>query len=328
MTSAIAQSHPNIAFIKYWGSLDQQLNIPANSSLSMNLDGLHTRTRVVFDPDLRADTLSINDRDEHGPALARASRFLDRVRMLAEINHKARVISENNFPAGAGIASSASAFAALALASSHAAGLDLSEMDLSRLARAGSGSASRSIPGGFVEWQAGREDQDSYAFSIAPPEHWDLVDCITLVSEAHKPVGSVEGHLLAATSPLQTARLEGAAARLEDCRRAIMQRDFNALARVTELDSNLMHAVMITSQPALLYWQPATLEVMKAVIVMRSRGLPAFYTIDAGPNVHVITTSEYAAQVTAWLEDISGIRQIYTASPGGPACLVEDRLDL
>ncbi len=153
---------------------------------------------------------------------------------------------------GAGIASSASAFAALALAASAAAGLKLSEKDLSRLARRGSGSACRSIPGGFVEWQAGQDDDTSYAVSIAPPEHWALVDCIAIVSQEHKPTGSAEGQALAHTSLLQAARLADAPRRLEICRRAILDRDFAAFAEVVELDSNLMHAVMMTSSSPLV----------------------------------------------------------------------------
>ena len=225
-------------------------------------------------------------------ALQRVSQFLDHVRKLSGMQWFAQVESENNFPTGAGIASSASAFAALSLAASRAAGLELSETELSRLARRGSGSACRSVPGGFVEWQAGNSDQDSYAYSLAPPDHWNLADCVAIVSQQHKETGSFQGHALAHTSPLHTARLSGVEQRLAQCRQAILQRDFDALAQVMELDSNLMHAVMITQSPPLLYWQPATLAVMHAVQEWRGQGLAACYTIDAGPNVHVICPEE------------------------------------
>ena len=125
---------------------------------------------------------------------------------MAGIQERAEIVSENNFPSGAGIASSASAFAVLALASSKAAGLDLSERELSRLAWRGSGSAARSIPNGFVEWQMGTGDEDLFAFSIASREHWALTDCIAIISATHKKTGSTEGHALAGTSPLQSAR--------------------------------------------------------------------------------------------------------------------------
>mgnify|MGYP002386206966 FL=1 len=324
MPTATALAHPNIAFIKYWGDQDPCLRIPANGSLSMNLAGLYTRTRVTFDTDLPGDRLTINDQTINGAGLERVSDLLNCVRELSGLHFFAAVESSSNFPIGAGIASSASAFAALSLAASTAAGLELSKRELSRLARSGSGSACRSIPGGFVEWQAGSTDEDSYAFTIAPPEHWELVDCIVIVSQAHKAVGSTAGHALALTSPLQTARVADAPRRLDLCRRAILQRDFQAFAEIVELDSNLMHSIMITSTPPLLYWQPATLAVMRTVQELRRSGIPAAYTIDAGPNVHVLTLSSAASQVIANLAQLESVQQVLTAVPGGPAILIED----
>ena len=140
-STATAASHPNIAFIKYWGNYDRELRIPANGSISMNLAPLETRTTVSFDSNLGADNLLLNNKPGNEGALIRVSALLDRVRDLANINTKARVVSENNFPTGAGIASSASAFSALALAASGSLGLELSEKELSQLARTGSGSS-------------------------------------------------------------------------------------------------------------------------------------------------------------------------------------------
>lgn len=320
--SAKATAHPNIAFIKYWGNRDPHLRLPSNGSISMNLGGLYARTQVTFDPSLCCDdVLRINGQVESEAALRRVSRFLDVVREMAGVKRFARVVSENNFPMGAGIASSAAAFAALALAATRAIGLELSEVELSRLARLGSGSACRSIPGGFVEWQVGDGDADSYAFSIAPPEHWDLVDCVAVLKTGHKPVGSTEGHALADTSPLQAARLADTPRRLAVCREAIRGRDFAALAEIIEMDSNLMHAVMMTSQPPLFYWEPGSLEIMKSVKAWRKAGLACAYTLDAGPNVHVLCESGAAEQVSRRLLEIPGIRQVLTAHPGGPAGL-------
>jgi len=321
VTTITAQSHPNIAFIKYWGDRNAALRLPSNGSISMNLDGLYTRTEVVFVPTLAQDQLVLNAHRITGPRLARVSAFLDRVRHMACMTLCARVSSQNNFPSGAGLASSASAFAALSLAASAAAGLQLSEKDLSRLARTGSGSACRSVPGGFVEWQAGESDADSFAYSIAPPDHWPLADCIAIVSQAHKFTGSTEGHARAHTSPLQAARQAEVPRLLAECRRAILERDFEALAVLTELDCHLMHAVMMTSSPPLLYWQPATLSIMQAAREWRKRGLPVCYTIDAGPNVHVICEAGAAAQVSAQLGEIPGVSQVRVAPPGGPARL-------
>ena len=320
-STAIAVAHPNIAFIKYWGNRDSQLRIPANSSLSMNLAGLETRTQVTFSDVLDNDCLSVNGESVPAEGMARASQVLDLVREMAGLDCFAEVSSQNNFPTGAGIASSASAFAALSLAASTAAGLKLDECQLSRLARRGSGSACRSIPTGFVEWQAGTDHESSYAYSIAPPEHWDLVDCIAITSEVHKPTTSSEGHKLAPTSELQSARLSGVHARLERCRKAIFERDFDNFAMTVELDSDLMHAVMMTSTPPLLYWQPATIAIMREVRSWRKSGLDVCYTIDAGPNVHVLCLGGSASQVCELLSQIPGVTQVLSARPGGPAHL-------
>ena len=324
MTSATAQAHPNIAFIKYWGNRDEALRLPANGSISMNLDGLYTRTTVSFQPSLPFDELIINGHEVTGPALERVSSVLGLIRDMAKLESRAEVVSENNFPTGAGIASSASAFAALTLAASRAAGLDLGERVLSRLARRGSGSACRSIPGGFVEWRMGVDDEDSYAVSMAGPAHWPLVDCIAIVSEAHKKTGSTEGHALASTSPLQAARLADAPRRLELCRSAIMERDFGALTSVVELDSDMMHAVMMTSSPALHYWMPASLEVMNAVRSWHAENVPACCTVDAGANVHVLCPEKEAQEITRRLRTITGVKDVLAAGVGGPAKLIEE----
>jgi diphosphomevalonate decarboxylase len=324
-TSATAQASPNIAFIKYWGDRDNTLRLPSNSSISMNLEGLYTRTTVSFQPSLPFDELIINGHEVTGAGLERISHFLDILRGMANLRERAEVLSENNFPSGTGIASSASAFAALAVAGSKAAGLSLSEAELSRLARRGSGSAARSIPSGFVEWQAGTGAEDSFAFSIAGPDHWKLVDCIAIVSAAHKKTGSTEGHGIAETSPLQAARLADAPRRLEICRRAILERDFNTFTSIVELDSDMMHAVMMTSTPALHYWKPASLEVMNCVRQWRTEGLPVCYTVDAGPNVHVLCLEKEAKLIEQRLRVIQGVSNVLVARPGGPAKIVNGK---
>ena len=324
MTTATAQASPNIAFIKYWGNRDNDLRIPMNGSISMNLDGLYTRTTVSFQRTLPFDELIINGHEVTGPGLERVSYILDLIRGMARIKDRAEVMTSNNFPSGAGIASSASAFAALALAGSRAAGLDLSEQDLSRLARRGSGSAARSVPGGFVEWQAGTCDADSFAYSSAGTDHWKLVDCVAIVSASHKKTGSTEGHSLAPTSPLQAARVADAPRRLELCRHAILHRDFESFASIVELDSDMMHAVMMTSTPALHYCKPASLEVMKSVRAWRADGIPACYTVDAGPNVHVICPESEAQNIERRLREISGVQNVLVAKAGDGAKVVKN----
>jgi diphosphomevalonate decarboxylase len=337
---ATAVACANIALIKYWGNRDQALRLPSNPSLSMNMGGLTTTTTVEFDPGLMADVVVLGGRTISGPARARVVRLLDRVRVLCQTLEVlprtpetkwngaetsgvfARVDSRNEFPAGAGLASSASGFAALAVAASAAAGLNLSEADLSRLARLGSGSACRSVPGGFVEWTMGDDDRSSYAQSIAPAEHWDLHDVVALIDLGHKIVGSTEGHAVADTSPLQAARVASVPDRLAQARSAVLARDFAALAEVVELDSLMMHAVMITSSPVLMYWQPATIAVMQAVIDWRREGLPACTTIDAGPNVHVLCPTSASAEVAARLRRIAGVKRVVMTQAGGPARLL------
>ena len=322
MTTATAQANPNIAFIKYWGNRNNNLRLPMNGSISMNLDELYTRTTVSLQHSLPFDELVINGHEVRGAGADRVSYVLDIVRRMANIHEYAEIVSENNFPAGAGIASSASAFAALVLAGSKAAGLNLSEAELSRLARRGSGSASRSIPGGFVEWQVGTTDEDSFAFSIAAADHWKLVDCVAIVSAAHKTTGSTEGHAIAPTSPLQAARVADTPRRLDLCRDAILNKNFDAFSSIVELDSDIMHSVMMTSTPALHYWKPASLAVMNAVRQWRSEGLPACYTVDAGANVHVICLEAEAHSMNKRLREIDGVEDVLVARAGGPAKIV------
>ena len=236
--------------------------------------------------------------------------------------HFAAVESVNNFPTGAGIASSAAAFAALTVAGVAAAGANLSEHELSCLARLGSGSAARSVPTGFVEWRAGDTHKESFAESFAPPDYWDIVDVIAIVSRAHKSVGSSAGHPSAQTSDLQAARVAGADARVAICKQAILDRDFATFAEVVERDSNLMHAVMMTSRPPLFYWLPASLAIMQAVRQWRTEGLNVCYTLDAGPNVHCICVRKDSEQVSARLKSMSEVLEVRAAAPGAGAQVI------
>jgi diphosphomevalonate decarboxylase len=318
---ATALAHPNIAFIKYWGNENDALRLPSNSSLSMNLGSLHTITTVTFDESLTADELVINNEPVTGPALARVTTHLDLVRAQAGLKIPARVESESNFPMGSGIASSASAFAALSVASAAAAGLLLDEAAFSRLARRGSGSASRSIPAGYCQWVTGN-DETSVATSIAPPGYWDLRDVIIIASQTHKSVGSSDGHRLAKTASLQAARVVGAETRLKTCREALLARDLSAMGPVIEEDAVMMHAVMMSSRPPLYYWNTVTMDLIQATQQWRAGGLPVYFTIDAGPNVHLICEVAHAEAVETEARKIPGVKNVLTSGPGGPARLV------
>ncbi|MCA0453010.1 MAG: diphosphomevalonate decarboxylase [Chloroflexi bacterium] len=320
---ATARAHPNIAFIKYWGNQDEQLRIPVNSSLSMNLEGLYTETMVNWDHRLTQDSLIINSVEQSGDALKRVQTHLSALRNHIDgIEGHAKVISYNNFPMGVGIASSASSFAALTLAAVSASGQQLSESTLSSLARLGSGSASRSIPTGFVEWHKGVSHETSYAESIATPDFWDLVDVIAVVSNTHKKVGSTEGHQSANTSDLQLARIANAEKRLQDCKEALLHKDFHSFATVVEEDSNLMHSIMMTSRPPLFYWQPTSIELMHLIPEWRHEGLDVCYTLDAGPNVHCICNRIHAEEVSRRVRNISGVLDVKSAGAGRGAYLL------
>jgi diphosphomevalonate decarboxylase len=323
---ASALAHANIAFIKYWGNRDDEARLPANASLSMALEALHTITTVLFDARLPEDDVTIDGQPASPAATARVARQLDLVRQRARLAAAARVVSRNNFPSGAGLASSASAFAALTLAACTAAGLQLDESQLSALARRASGSACRSVPGGFAEWEMGQDDATSFARSLAPPGYWQLRDVIALVSREAKPTSSAEGHRLAAGSPLQAARLAAVPDLLAGCRQALLKRDLAALGTIIEQDAMLMHAVMLTSRPPLIYWSPATLEVLQAVREWRAMGVPAYFTMDAGPNVHLICEAAHATEVAALAARLPGVLSVQVSAPGGPARLVEEQL--
>jgi diphosphomevalonate decarboxylase len=289
----------------------------------MTLDHLFTITHLELDSRLDQDQLILNHQPAPEPSRLRVQQFLDYFRNKCGTPIFCKVESINNFPTASGIASSASAFATLTIAASHVFSLDINTIELSRIARRGSGSACRSISGGFVEWYPGEDDATSYAETIAPPGHWQLSDCIAVVSNRPKTISSQQGHRLARTSPLQQARISTAPERLKRCREAILNRDFETLAEVVELDSNILHAVMMTSHPPLLYWAPETLFLMDKVIEWRREGLQVCYTIDAGANVHVICPSELEEHVCRLLKSLPPVIQVITASVGGSARLVE-----
>ena len=320
---ATAVACANIAFVKYWGKRDAELNLPANSSLSMNLDRLTTITTVEFSPDYDDDLVILDGREERGETRQRIVAHLDRVRAMARLRVRARVISKNSFPSGAGLASSASGFAALSLAASRAAGLELSQRELSILARFGSGSACRSIPGGFSEWTAASSSEESFAEQIAPPEHWDLRDVIALVSRAKKPVGSTEGHSLAPSSPFFQARLASLADRLTKAKAALLEKDLATLGPLIEEDAISMHAVMMTSRPPIYYWLPSSIQLIHEVQNWRAEGLEVYFTLDAGPNVHLICQAADQAEVERRLRDIEEVLEVIVSGPGPAARVIE-----
>ncbi len=322
MDKATAVANPNIAFIKYWGKAHETLNLPANASLSMNLAGLTTVTTVEFRADLPADSVTIDGEPAAGQARQRVVAQLDRVRALSGTRRRARVASQNDFPAGTGLASSSSAFAALSLAATRAVGLVLDEAALSRLARRASGSACRSVVGGFALWEGDR-DEVSFARRVAPPSFWGLRDVVAIVGREHKDVGSQQGHALAPTSPLHRARLDAVPKLLSIAVSAVEARDLATLGLVAEADALAMHGVMMTSRPSLLYWLPATVAVLQAVRAWRRDGLEVYFTLDAGPNVHCLCEAALAEEIYGRLRRVPGVSDVLVSGPGGSVRLVD-----
>jgi diphosphomevalonate decarboxylase len=323
---ATATAGSNIAFIKYWGQRDSDLNIPLNNSISLTLDAAATVTTVQFHGDLAVDELVLNGSPASEEVRTRASRHLDHLRVLAGVNLKARIETRNNFPASAGIASSASGFAALTVAAACALGLDSSQEDLSRLARLGSGSACRSLFGGIVEWETGTMHEESFAREIAPPDHWDLVDVIAIVSTAEKQVSSSTGQRLAQTSPYLEARLQEVNTLLPLVRQAIAEKHLAVLGESIEAEALSMHAVMMTSTPSLLYWNEGTIALLHRIRQWRNEGLPAYFTIDAGPNVHIITERRFLPDLLEQMQNVPEVTQSIVCGPGEGARLLSEHL--
>ena len=305
-----ARAPSNIAFIKYWGKKNEKLRIPANSSISMNLSDAYTETSVNFNEDLRDDLVIIDGKKIEGKEKERISEHMDIIRKMAGIGTFAEVESKNNFPKGAGIASSASGFAALTVAGAKASGLNLSEKELSILARLGSGSACRSIPDGFVEWKTGSKSNNSYAYSIKPSGYWDICDVIAVVGEKAKKVSSTEGHRQAKESPFYKARISCMNEKIKNIKLALKNKDFTRFGKIIEEEAINMHTVMMTGKPSLFYWLPKTLEIMQSVVDWRDSGLETYFTIDAGPNIHIICVAKDAKKVKAKLEKIQGVKKI------------------
>lgn len=322
-----AKAPANIALIKYWGKKDKALRIPENDSLAICLNKAFTVTTVEFKKGLKKDQIKIDNQSVAGRPQERIIRHLNRIRKKAGLNQKARVVSQNSFPPATGLASSASGFAALTLAATKAAGLNLEEKDLSKLARLASGSACRSIPSGFVYWQAGSSDQTSFAFSLYPSSYWDLRTISLIIEEEEKKVSSTKGHDLAGKNPFLKARLDLVEKNLKKIKKAFKQKNFSLLGRIIESETLSLHSVMLTSQPALIYWQPMTLKLIHQVRKWREEGLAeSYFTIDAGPNLHLICQAKEAKKIVKKLKKIRGIKKIVVNQPAPGAHLLKTHL--
>lgn len=331
MSKATVIAPSNIAFIKYWGARDLERVLPTNPSISMTLTRCVSHTTAELLDEGGADEIFLAGDDgtlTSAPAsfAHRIQAHLERLRAWAGRREGLRIATRNSFPASAGIASSASGFAALTLAVVRAFGETPTPAELSNLARrSGSGSASRSVLGGFVEWPArpiGEEltEEHAHAVPLAPADHWDLRDVIALIETGPKDVSSLDGHRRAPTSPYFEHRLTLLPERLERVRTAIRERDFDTLGETVEEEAIDLHLIAMSSKPPIFYWAPGTLTVLEAVRELRAEGVPAASTLDAGANVHVICPPSSEARVVERLTAIPAVHRVIRDRVGpGPA---------
>ena len=310
-SSATASAAANIALIKYWGKSSIKDNQPATGSVSIGIEDLRTTTTLEF---------AVGDEDTFDTVLdykarSRTRIFLERLRNQYGTTQRLHVKTANNFPTGTGLASSASGFAALSLAFDSLFDLKLTGIELSRMARLGSGSAARSVYGGIVEMIPSK---DSYAIPIASAEHWPLDVLVAVTEENQKSIGSTDAMTQTAiSSPFYESWLDSQTKDIESAKHAIQKRDFEKLADASEHNCLKMHATMITTLPAIIYWQPATLAIIHEVRRLRSTGVPVFFTIDAGAQVKLVCSPEATFNVIKQLDAISGITQLIVTKVGG-----------
>lgn len=319
---ATAVAHPNIALIKYWGKADPATNLPAVGSISITLDTLVTTTSVRFDPALREDGFGLDGRPSP-ELLPRVQSCLELFRArLPNVPH-AEVASTNSFPTGAGLASSASGFAALVVAADHALGARFGQAQLAELARRCSGSAARSLFGGFVELRLRPDGAGTDTVPILEAADWPLQVVVAVTSVQAKAIGSTAGMLhTERTSPYYPAWLETSEGDLTAARRAIEDRDFAALAAVAEHSCLKMHAVMLASRPGLLYWNGTTVECLHRLRELASQGAGVFFTVDAGPQVKAICLPDAAGPVAEALAELPGVAEVLCCGLGPGARVV------
>lgn len=310
--TAIAPS--NIAFIKYWGKKDKILKLPENGSISMCLSDLLTTTTVEFDNKYQEDEIIINNKSEKKTE-NKVFSHIEKIRQIAGKKTKAKIVTVNNFPTGTGLSSSASGFAALTVAGTTAAGLHFTEKELSILARQGSGSACRSIPDGFVEWLDGNSSDTSYGKTLYPPNHWKIVDIVVIISSEKKEISSSLGMSLPFSSPFYETRLKKIKNKLTEVKKYIENRDFLSFGEMVEAEALELHAIMLTSRPSLVYLLPETIFLIIQVQKWRKEGLPVYFTLNTGQNIHILCEEKNALKIVSLLNKMSSVYKIILNKP-------------
>lgn len=325
--AATALANPNIALVKYWGKRDEALILPWTGSLSLTLDAAPTTTTVSVS-DAAEDTVLLGGEALDGTARDRVVRFLDLVRDLAGRTDRVVVDSHNEIPTGAGLASSASGFAALALAASTAFGLDLDSRSLSRLARRGSGSASRSVFDGLAIWHAGHDDETSFAEAVPAGPGLELGMVLTVLDARKKSVSSRDGmRRTVETSPYYPAWVERTPVELTEMLDAIERGDFTRVGTIAERNAMRMHATMLGAEPPVRYWGPASVELLDLVANLRADGLECYATMDAGPNVKILCQAAEVDHLAARITEAQPEIGVIPARAGQGARLVASESD-
>ena len=315
-TPVIAKAHTNIALVKYWGKADEHLILPTNDSISMTLDHFYTTTSVQFDAQLAADDIILDGIKLPTDGQQRIRQFMDLVRQRAHTDLFAHIETSNHVPTTAGLASSASGFAALAGAAAKAAGLNLTRRELSQLARRGSGSATRSIFGGFVQWHAGHDDESSFAEPLDEKVDWPIRMIAIVVSQDEKKIGSRHGMKQSQTSPFFNDWVKQAYADIDPLRTALLKKDINRVGSIAEHNAMCMHATTLSATPPFTYFNGDTIKAMQLINDLRSLGLNCYYTMDAGPNVKVICLADEVDAILDHLRPAFGNDQLVVAKPG------------
>ena len=312
-----AKAHANIALIKYWGKKDDELFLPFTSSLSLTLDQLYTITSVEIDEALTEDIFVLNGVVQDKNETMKISKFVD---FFRKNNRFVRIESFNSFATAAGLASSASGYAALAKALNHEFGWNYSNQELSRITRKGSGSATRSLFGGFAVWQTGT-DESSYGYPLNID--MDIVMVIGVVNDTKK---SQSSRSMMKTTVTQSAYFKAWVQQSEidykEMMTAVERRDLVRIGKIAERNAMMMHATLLANEVPFFYLQPKSLEIIQLVQELREQGVLAYYTMDAGPNVKIITNSNYQEQVIKQLTAILDDKQIIIAKPGPGATVL------
>ncbi|MFK8030470.1 MAG: diphosphomevalonate decarboxylase [Gammaproteobacteria bacterium] len=322
----VAVAHPNIALIKYWGKRDTTLNLPAVGSVSITLDTLTTTTRMLLDEAADNDRFELNNQPASAGQLRKLTELAQAFRQRAGVASRVSVSSNNNFPTAAGLASSASGYAALVVALNQAFGTNMSLQELSAFARMGSGSAARSLFGGFAQMHLGNQDDgtDSVAEPLLDESVWPLEVVVAIASESAKDVSSTVGmEATRNTSPFYQPWINSQGHDIETAIAAIKARDFSALGEVSEYSCLKMHGLMLSAQPGLVYWNAATLACIHTVRSLRAQGVPVFFTIDAGPQLKAVCAPGASDTVAQALQQVDGVSRVVRAGLGPGAKVVE-----